>query len=193
MEAYGPDGGKLVSLIDAVQRAIQLARENAWDRVAIFEDDIKFRANFSQLWDEVSVHVDRTDWDLLCLHRLDCVEQPFQKVRLVRITHNSLCHCLIMTKNAFDGIENSLNYCISKGYPLDFLFGVYSIGEDGKIFATTKNLTGQAGGFVSGLQGGMTPRKSFFYSEFKSFRHPAEKLAVTAGLRIVRAARRVSR
>jgi hypothetical protein len=195
LAAYGRDGNKLVSLIDCFLHAIEIAERRSLDSIVIFEDDIKFRRNFEQLWSQIESKVYSTEWDILVLHRSstdagDVVIESKGPTDLVEIRHNTLTHCVILRQRAYAKFKRALTYCIAMGYPADFFYGVLTYGNEGTIYATTKNLTGQKGGLKSGLQFGYV-RRPFFHIEFQCYRNKLEFTIVSFARRLVR--RRVFR
>jgi hypothetical protein len=190
LATYGSDGYKLVSLIDCFQRAIEIAESRSLESIVVFEDDIKFRQNFEQLWSQVESKVYSTEWDILVLHRSRTdagdfvIESGRQATDLVKIRHNTLTHCVILRQRAYAKFTRALTYCIAMGYPADFFYGVFTHENDGAIYATTKNLTGQKGRLKSGLQFGYV-RNPFFHSEFQCYRNRLE-LTIAASVRRLR-------
>jgi hypothetical protein len=190
LAAYGTEGSRLVSLIDCFERAIEIAEGRSLKSVAIFEDDITFRQNFKQLWGQVESKVHSTEWDILVLHRSTTaaggpvIESRHEKTKLVKIKHNTLMHCVILRAPAYPKFKRALHYCIRMGYPADFFYGVFTHEDSGTIVATTKNLSGQTGGLVSGLQR-VHVRKRFFHSEFECYRNRVE-FAIVCFLRLLR-------
>jgi hypothetical protein len=189
LAAYGGGGPKLVSLIDCFERAIEIAENRSLKSVVIFEDDIIFRRNFEQLWNQVEAKVHSTDWDVLVLHRSSTdagspvIESPRRMTDLVKIRHNTLTHCVILRERAYTKFRRALQYCIKMGYPADFFFGAFTHEDDGTIYATTKNLSGQGGGLVSGLQAGRV-RMRLFHSEFQCYRNRMEFAIVSSVRRL---------
>ena len=190
LTTYGRDGYKLVSLIDCFQRAIEIAENRSLESIVVFEDDAKFRQNFEQLWSQVELKVYSTEWDILVLHRSRTdagdfvIENRHQATDLVKIRHNTLTHCVILRQRAYAKFKRALTYCIAKGYPADFFYGVFTDENYGAIYATTKNLTGQKGALKSGLQIGYV-RKRFFHSEFQCYRNKLEFTIVASARRLM--------
>ena len=179
LKHFGVGGHKLLSLIDCFQRAVEIARKNSLHSIVIFEDDIKFRKGFDAYWAELEPLLEQCDWDIIALHRTKTdssgviIENLFRKIEFVQIKHNTLTHCVVLRASAYDKFYEALEYCIHMGYPADFFYGVFTYDGLGKIFATTKNITGQSGGFASGLQDGRV-RLSYFSSEFQCYRNRIE-------------------
>ena len=196
LAAYGSDGYKLVSLIDCFQRAIEIAESRSLESIVVFEDDIKFRQNFEQLWSQVESKVYSTDWDILVLHRARTdagdfiIESKRQAADLIKIKYNMRAHCVILRQRAYAKFRRALAYCIVKGYPADFFYGVYAHENDGAIYATTKNLTGQKGALKSGLQFGYV-RKPFFFPEFECYRSKLEFIIVASARSVRRLLRKM--
>src|SRR5262249_39416094 len=151
----------------------------------------KFRQNFEQLWSQVESKVYSTEWDILVLHRACTdagnfvIESKRQATDLVKIKQNIRAHCVILRQRAYAKFRRALTYCIAAGYPADFFYGVFTHKNDGAIYATTKNLTGQKGALRSGLQFGSV-RKPFFNSEFQCYRNKLEFTIVTSVRKLVR-------
>lgn len=172
----GPARG-LVSLIDGFLAAVDLAESAGWSSIVILEDDILFRKNFDRLWSDVEHEVQNTNWGVLTLHRTAgdgrfLVSEPLLPgTRLMPLFHNTLTHCVIVRKESYSVFRASLLACIDRGYPCDFFYGIFSHLSQSRLFATTRNLTGQAGGLTSSLTMGSV-RRGNFYSTFRSGSYP---------------------
>jgi hypothetical protein len=96
--------------------------------------------------------------------------------------HNTLWQCVILRRSGYVKLRHALQYCIKMGYPADFFYGVVTHDNAGTIYSTTRNLAGQAGGLVSGIQGGPQGgyyRRRLFHIEFQCYRNRMEFLIVS--------------
>ena len=137
----------------------------------IMEDDIAFRPAFGRYWKELQPQLYTEDWGVLTLHRtpedgslLAC--DPLFGTRLIPIRQNQLAHCVIVRRAFFQKFRESLLTCIERGYPADFFYGIFSDLYPTHLYATNRNLTGQAP-FKSSLQSNFARRDSR-YSVFRS-------------------------
>jgi hypothetical protein len=191
---YAGRANGLLSLIDGFLAAIDLAESKDWRSVVILEDDIVFRPAFTRQWSAVEPQVESEDWGVLTLHRtprsgslLAC--DPLFGTRLIPIRHNQLAHCVIVRKAFYQRFRESLLTCIERGYPADFFYGVFSDLYPRHLFATNRNLTGQAP-FKSSLQFNFVRRHSR-YHVFRSG-NPLECLFVNPLHAALRKLRRLS-
>lgn len=157
----------LLSLIDGFLRAIDLAEAAGWSSVVIMEDDIAFRPDFARYWNELEPQVHSEDWGVLTLHRtpdsgslLSC--DPLFGTRMIQIRQNQLAHCVIVRRAFLQKFRESLLTCIERGYPADFFYGVFSDLYPKHLYATDRNLTGQAP-FKSSLQFNFVRRDSRYW------------------------------
>ncbi len=176
--AYNPAG--FLSLADAIKTVIHHAEEKGWESVVIMESDILFRKNFNQLWNEVEPEVKGGKWDVLTLYRrsqLLIIESPLEKTRLLPMTDNACNHCVIIRRACYAPAQVSLDYCIQKGQSSARSYGILYREFGRQVFATSKNLAGQAGGGFSSLSKGTFPYNNF-YASFRACRSPIEYLLV---------------
>jgi hypothetical protein len=177
LQGYAGPARGLLSLTDGFLAAIDHAESAGWDATVIMEDDIVFRKNFDRLWSEVEHEVRNTQWGILTLHRIAVdgrflVDEPLlSRTKLIPIFHNTLTHCVIVRKESYPAFRASLLACIDRGYPCDFFYGIYSHLSPSHLYATNRNLTGQAGGLASSLNPGLV-RPRNFYSTFRSGSYP---------------------
>ncbi|MDX2150156.1 MAG: hypothetical protein SFV54_05440 [Bryobacteraceae bacterium] len=173
LQYYKGRANGLLSLIDGFLCALELAENSAWKSVAILEDDIVFRSNFSNLWSEVEDEVQKTHWGVLTPFRWPCggavlVAEPlFAKTSLVALQHNLATHCVIVSRDHYSALRESLQHCIARGYPCDFFYGIFSSLFPQRLFATTRNLAGQASLLSSTLQQGQV-RGGSRYATYRS-------------------------
>lgn len=159
---------------------IEQSERDDLESVVIFEDDIVFRKDFQRLWSEVETAVETAGWDVLVLHRSGAqtvVEDPRSPVALVPVVQNINAHCVIVNRGGYAAMVSALRYCLEKGYPADFFYGVFTHDRPGRLVATTKNLTGQASGLRSSLQNGRT-RPRIFFGEFDCYRSRTEAIVL---------------
>jgi hypothetical protein len=163
----------ILSLTDGFVTAVDLAESAGWNSVVIMEDDVAFRRTFASLWAEVEDEVRDTNWGILTLHRKPCdgsfltPEPVLSRTALVPIFHNTGNYCVIVKSAFYSAFRHSLQICVDRGYPCDFFYGVFSELSGPHIFATNRNLTGQAPGLASTLTPRPVRRRSF-YSRFRS-------------------------
>jgi hypothetical protein len=174
LKHYKQRANGLLSLTDGWLAAIDLAEASRWDSVVVMEDDIVFRKNFAELWAGVEDEVRKTEWGVLTLHRTPrpgenrfLVREPFSGTALMPLVHNTLTHCVIVHRRAYAEFRASLLTCIERGYPCDFFYGVFSWGNPMGLYATNRNLSGQAAGLASSLEANSI-RKQNFYAMFRS-------------------------
>jgi hypothetical protein len=150
--------GRMLSLIDNFLAAIDTAQQAGWRSVVIFEDDIAFRSNFERLWSGVEREVNDNDrWGVLTLHRITTegrflVSEPvWRQTSLVPVFHNLLAQCVIVRRAFYQAFRSSLLECVDRGYPDDFFYGIFATLNKGRLYATNRNLTGQAKNLASTL------------------------------------------
>lgn len=93
-------------------------------------------------------------------------EDFFSNVDLISLKQNSGSHLWIIDNAFYVDMKESLQVCLEKSWPADFVYGVISDKYPGKLYATTKNLAGQSSKFKSALQNAHSQK--FFYGEFRS-------------------------
>src|SRR5262245_59044054 len=173
---YGRNDHRLVSLIEAFERAIVIASERRLQSVVIFKDDIKFAQtsrSYGARWNARFCSPPGTSSYSTAsrptpANPLSSAHGPRQT--LYRIMHNTCAHCVIIKSHAYSRFAGSLAYCAKMGYPADFFYGAITHGGRSIVLATTRNLTGQRGSLVSKLQGDRK-RNNLFPSEFMCYRH----------------------
>jgi hypothetical protein len=176
LKYYTGDARRLLSLIDCFEAAITIAESRNLNSIAVFEDDIKFRHNFLDMWNDVEHNISTKDWEILLLHRIEIdpnepiIEDAKKPIDVINIQGSLRNHCILIHSRAYRKFRRSLQQCVEMGYPADFFSGLL----DGGVHATTKNLTGQAGGLTSSLQKGIIGRTYFrmplFHIEFGCYR-----------------------
>ncbi len=185
-----PSGDRVLSNLDAVLASIECAQSNGWRSVVVFEDDVIFRPGFPKMWKDVEKELNVRNWGLITPFRwpmesLLTVEKLLRKTTLVPIEHNKCCHCLIIRGDFYEPIRSALQICVSRGWPSDFFYGVLSSAYPGRLFATSKNLVGQAGGFASSIQRNFTSHRNF-YAAFKCCRSTIELHLISLAYRFIK-------
>jgi len=177
LKYYATPRPSVLSLIDGFLDAIDRADNSGWSSVVILEDDVAFRGDFDKQWAGVEEEVRTTDWAILTLHRLPTdgtwltPEPVFSRTRLVPIFHNTGTYCVIVRRRFYAAFRDSLRTCIERGYPCDFFYGIFSSVNTTPIFATNRNLTGQAKGLTSTIAVN-TVRDGSVYSRFRGAPSP---------------------
>jgi hypothetical protein len=169
MRKYREPAAGLLSLIDGFLAAIDFAESAGWESIVMMEDDVAFRRTFDRYWAGVEQEVRTTGWGVLTLHRTRTdgrflTSEPFfDKTRLVPVTHNTAAQCVIVRRPFYNAFRQSIFECIDRGYPCDFFYGIFSHLNPGCLFATNRNLTGQAAGVPSSLQHApLRPQNTWF-------------------------------
>jgi hypothetical protein len=169
LKKYKMPAKSLLSLTDGFLAAIDLAESAGWESVVMMEDDIVFRKQFDRYWSEVEADVRNSDWGVLILHRTRrdgrfLIAEPFfDRTRLVPLVHNTGTQCVIVRKAYYGAFRESIFECIDRGYPCDFFYGIFDHLNPSRLFATNRNLTGQAAGVPSVLSPGtVRPQSSYF-------------------------------
>ncbi len=159
-----------VSLFDAVMKCIDIAKSKNWRNVVIIEDDIIFRKNFSARWSEVKSEVSDYNWDILFLYRRNGYQIELgAPTRLIQI-QNTLCtNCFVVREEFFSVYQDARS--IDVGGPSDSYKTFYYLSRNNcRIFSTSRNLSGQKGGFKSSITGRSHPdslKDCFGVHEFK--------------------------
>ena len=127
INSHNPAG--LLSLTDAIKATLHHALEKGWESVVIMESDVLFRKNFNRLWEEVEPEIKSSAWDLLTLYRrpgIFIIEPALEKTRLLPMTDNAACHCVIIRRSCYAPVEAALDYCAQKGLFVSCSFGILS-------------------------------------------------------------------
>jgi hypothetical protein len=141
-----------LSLIDAFDKCICLAKKEKWQNVIIFEDDIIFRRKFQIWWEEIEDEVKQYNWDILYLYRwnIELIREPRAKTNLLPIKHTFCSHCFAVRENAYSAFQEALNYAMQKNKTADSPeVHEYLNKNKFKVLATSRNLAGQAGSVKS--------------------------------------------
>lgn len=194
LAAFG-GANALLSLIEALQSALRFARASRWRSVVVMEDDVKFRRRFTGYWAEVEEDVRRSDWDILNLYRTPVDElllvEPRGRTHLVRVMDAIGCFCSVFRETIYEQVIDSWEHCVRTGWPADFYYGYCTRKYGARLFATSRNLAGQAWKFRSTLRG--VARWPPYYAEFRACGTPLEGAVVGAAYSVVRQMRRLFR
>lgn len=190
--AYQGRAGEL-SLLLTFKQLLDDAAADCVDSLVVFEDDIVFRRDFDRLWAEIASEAIARPWDVLVLHRSGervVVENRSRPVELIEIKQNINAHCVIIRRSGYAAMSKALGYCLDKGYPADFFYGVVTHDGATRVLALTKNLTGQSAGLRSSLQKGRI-RPRMFFGEFDCYRSRTEAVVYGMARGAVSLARKV--
>jgi hypothetical protein len=173
---------RMLNLIDNFLAAIDIAQDSGWESVVIFEDDIAFRKDFDKFWSDVEREVEDNQWGVLTLHRTPAdgrflVPEPvLRRTSLVPVFHNVLAQCVIVRRAFYQPFKSSMLECVDRGYPNDFFYGIFASLNKGRLYATDRNLTGQAKYLASTLRPSGMSRINF-YSKFRGAPWPVSIFA----------------
>jgi len=142
-----------VSLFEAVQKCIDIAKSKKWRNVVLIEDDIIFRENFLAQWSEVESEVSDYNWDILFLYRRTGYQIELgAPTRLIQIQSTPRTHCFVVSEEYFSVYQDARAIDVGGRRDSRKTFR-YLRKNNCRIFSTSRNLAGQKGGFKSSITG----------------------------------------
>jgi len=147
-------GRGMLSVADAYKACMDYAIDQGWQSVCVFEDDVVFRPELNQIWEKISPELQEENWDVLYFsrwHPMPVIDAP-RPIRLLDISSNLCLHAFAVRHTAFTQVKNAVDQSIQHGTPIDARpFMNHLLAHHCRVRAPSRNLAGQAGGFISSV------------------------------------------